>query len=81
MLITGAEWFCAWESSDGEDHFAPTTENYVNEEAGAEMRFSTNKPELQYRTCWSDFKALMRVIMEIKRGESRRAQVGFEGKS
>lgn len=73
--------FRAWESSDGEDHFAPTKENYVNEEAAAEMRFSTNKPELQYRTCWYDFKALMRVIMEIKRGESRCTRVGFEGKS
>lgn len=35
----GAERVCAWESSDGEDHFAPTKENYVNEEAGAGMRF------------------------------------------
>lgn len=36
-------------------------------ESRAEMRFSTNKPELQYRTCCSTFKGPVHVIMDKTR--------------
>lgn len=33
------------------------------------MRFSTNKPELQHKGCWSTFKGPVLVIMDKRRRE------------